>query len=61
MLIIGPSVGIIEKRKKEAYRGDAEQLLQPFHSALTATNRDNFNQENIIERSDPLSGSHVID
>ncbi|XP_037027533.1 uncharacterized protein LOC119068161 [Bradysia coprophila] len=58
---IGPNVGFIEKGKKTAFLGDAESMLQPFHASITALNRDNFNDENIIDRSHPLSGSHVID
>lgn len=58
---IGPSVGIIEKGKKTAQLGDAEALLQPYHAALTALSKENLNDETIIDRSNPLSGSHVID
>lgn len=58
---IGPGVGVIEKGKKVASMGDVEALLQPFHSSLTALSRTNFNDETIIDRSNPLSGSHIID
>jgi hypothetical protein len=58
---IGPNVGIIEKGKKSNYLGDAESLLQPFHASLTALNKEHFDDETIIDRSHPLSGSHVID
>ncbi|KAG4078981.1 hypothetical protein HA402_001636 [Bradysia odoriphaga] len=58
---IGPNVDVIEKGKKTAMLGDAENMLQPFHASITALNRDNFNDVNIIDRSHPLSGSHVID
>lgn len=54
---IGPSVGTIEKEKKAAFQGDAESLLQPYHSVITASNKDKFNDANIIDRSN----NHVID
>lgn len=58
---LGPGVGIIEKGKKSAFLGDAEAILQPFHASVTALSKANFNDETIIDRSHPLSGSHVID
>ncbi|XP_037037590.1 uncharacterized protein LOC119075268 [Bradysia coprophila] len=58
---IGPSVGIIEKGKKTAFLGDAQNMLQPFHASITALNSDKINKENIIDRSNPLSGSQVIE
>ncbi|KAM9994962.1 hypothetical protein ACTFIY_001136 [Dictyostelium cf. discoideum] len=58
---IGPGVGIIEKGKKTAYIGDAQQLLQPFHADITVLNKAHFVRDAILERSHPLSGSHVID
>ncbi|KAM9975195.1 hypothetical protein ACTFIW_008673 [Dictyostelium discoideum] len=58
---IGPGVGIIEKGKKTAYLGDAQQFLQPFHADITVLRKQNFNRDTILDRSHPLSGSHVID
>ncbi|GAM18766.1 hypothetical protein SAMD00019534_019410 [Acytostelium subglobosum LB1] len=57
----GPKVGIIEKGKKKSHVGDAKVLFQPFHAELTAINRANFNDVTVKDRSNPLSGSHVID
>lgn len=57
----GPNVGIIEKGKKTTFLGDAQAFLQPYHSYITALSRDDLNDENILDRSNPLSGSHVID
>ncbi|MBN3895726.1 MAG: hypothetical protein HWQ41_10775 [Nostoc sp. NOS(2021)] len=57
---IGPGVGIIEKGKKTAFLGDAQAYLQPFHGDVTVLNKDNFNWETLLDRSSPLSGSHVI-
>ncbi|KAN0038168.1 hypothetical protein ACTA71_000340 [Dictyostelium dimigraforme] len=58
---IGPGVGILEKGKKAAFLGDAEQILQPYHASITVVNKENFNRETVLDRSHPLSGSHVID
>jgi len=58
---VGPGVGIIEKGKKSALLGDAEQLLQPYHASITVLDKSKFNRDNILDRSHPLSGSHVID
>ncbi len=58
---IGPGVGIIEKGKKTAFLGDAQSILQPFHAEVTVLRRERFNHETLLDRSHPLSGSHVID
>jgi len=57
---IGPAVGIIEKGKKTAFFGDAQAYLQPFHADITVLNKEHFNTNNVLDRSHPLSGSHVI-
>lgn len=54
-------MGIIEKGKKQAYLADAEQFLQPFHASITVLSKQNFDDENVLDRSNPLSGSHTID
>ncbi|KAM9970717.1 hypothetical protein ACTFIR_002581 [Dictyostelium discoideum] len=58
---IGPGVGIIQKGKKSALLGDVQKLLQPYHADITVLNKSNFTRENVIDRSNPLSGSHVIE
>ncbi|KAN0023740.1 hypothetical protein ACTFIV_008127 [Dictyostelium citrinum] len=58
---IGPGVGIIEKGKKTSLLGDAQNFLQPYHADITVLNRERFNRDNVLDRSHPLSGSHVID
>ncbi|KAK5579730.1 hypothetical protein RB653_009416 [Dictyostelium firmibasis] len=58
---IGPGVGIIEKGKKCALLGDAQNILQPFHADITVVNKRKFDRETVLDRSHPLSGSHVID
>ncbi|KAH6658589.1 hypothetical protein BKA67DRAFT_217577 [Truncatella angustata] len=58
---IGPGVGIIEKGKKTAFLGDAQMYLQPFHADITILNKRNFDREHVLDRSHPLSGSHVIE
>jgi len=57
----GPGVGIIEKGKKKSHLGSIEALLSPSHAQLQATNRSHLNEKTIIEKSDPKSGSHIID
>jgi hypothetical protein len=42
---IGPGVGIIEKGKKTAYLGDAQQILQPFHSEVTVLKKNNLDEQ----------------
>ncbi|KAM9993801.1 hypothetical protein ACTFIZ_011779 [Dictyostelium cf. discoideum] len=54
---IGPGVGIIEKGKKTAYFGDAEQYLQPFHAGITVLNKSHFTCDNVLDRSHPLSAA----
>jgi hypothetical protein len=61
LIWIGPGVGIIEKGKKTALQGDAENYLQPFQSMVTVLRRANCTRDRLIERSDPRVGSHVID
>jgi hypothetical protein len=58
---VGSAVGIMEKNKKAAFLSDAQDLLQPFHAAITVLNRDGFNRETILERSHSSSGNNVID
>ncbi len=61
LIWIGPGVGIIEKGKKTAFLGDVQAYLQPFNADVTVLNRDKFNRDTVLDRSSPLSGSHVID
>ncbi|CAF1425077.1 unnamed protein product [Rotaria sordida] len=58
---IGPEVAIAEKGKKSAHLGDVQTFLQPFHAEVTVHNKDNFNHQTVLDKSHPLSGSHVID
>lgn len=36
-------------------------IFQPFHSDITVLNKDKVTNELVLDRSHPLSGSHVID
>jgi hypothetical protein len=36
-------------------------IHKPFHADITVLNKDHFNHDNALDRSHPLSGSHVID
>jgi len=57
---IGSKVGIIEKGKKTAFYGDAQQILLPYHADITVLTAHKFTREELIDKSHPLSGSHVI-
>jgi len=57
----GPKVNIIERGRKQTHFGAVSQVLQPIHANLTATSVQAFTEFNIRLKSDPLSGSHVID
>ncbi|KAF7562069.1 hypothetical protein G7046_g2066 [Stylonectria norvegica] len=56
----GPGVGIIEKGKKFSHTGDAQAFLKPYHAEVTVHNKKKFNEENLIDRSNPASTSHDI-
>ena len=58
---IGPAVEDTEKNTVKAYQGDIQSFLQPFHTAVTITNKDHLNRKTLLDRSHPLSGSHIID
>src|SRR5882757_4720680 len=58
---IGPGVGIIEKGRKTAFLGDAQDYFQPFQGDVTVLNRAHCTSERLVEVSDPRAGSHVID
>jgi len=58
---IGKDVGIIEKGQKSAFLGDIQAYLQPFHADITVLKKDHLDRESLLEKSGPLSGSHVID
>lgn len=57
----GPNVSTVQAGKKKSHVGEVKKILKPFHAELTAVNKDTFTLENVIAKSDPLSGSHVID
>lgn len=58
---IGSNVDIIEKSKKSKYLDDAQSYLQPFHADVTVLNKDKFTFNTLLNKSSPLSSSHVID
>jgi serine/threonine protein kinase len=57
----GPNMSAVQAGKKKSHVGEVKKILKPFHAELTAVNKDTFTLENVIAKSDPLSGSHVID
>jgi len=58
---IGPSVSMVEKGRKRTHLGEVKEMLEPYHADLEAVSKKNFTINVIVNRSDPLSGSHVID
>jgi len=57
----GPNVSVVQAGKKRSHVGEVKKILKPFHAELTAVSKESFTLENVISKSDPLSGSHVID
>jgi len=57
----GPKVAIVQRGKKKAHIGEVMRILSPFHAELTAVNKDHFDEKTVVEKSNALSGSHVID
>lgn len=57
----GPGVKSVEVSKKKSHLGEVKELLKPFHCELFAVGKTNFNLETVLDRSGPLSGSHIID
>jgi hypothetical protein len=58
---IGSNVDIIEKGNKLNFLDDVQLYLQPFHADVTVLNKDKFTYNSLLDKSNPLSGSHVID
>jgi len=56
----GPRVGQIEKGKKKAHVGAVQRSLPPTHATLFATSKRHFTEDEVIAKSDPLSGSHEL-
>jgi len=57
----GPNVSVVQRGRKKTHVGAVQQILKPFHADLLAYSKDAFTEEIIRERSEPLSGSHVIE
>eukprot|EP01121_Diplochlamys_sp_Union-15-3_P005411 TRINITY_DN1573_c0_g1_i7.p1 TRINITY_DN1573_c0_g1~~TRINITY_DN1573_c0_g1_i7.p1 ORF type:complete len:248 (+),score=37.22 TRINITY_DN1573_c0_g1_i7:91-744(+) len=57
----GPKVKIFDRGRKQTHLGEITKRLQPLHASLTATSLERFSEDFIRLKSDPLSGSHVID
>merc|ERR1712137_738956 len=57
----GPNVSIIQRGKLKTHLGAVQKVLRPFHADLLAYNKERLTEEIIRDRSDPLSGSHVIE
>jgi len=61
ILWTGPNVKILEKGKKKSHLGDVKKILQPFHSEIFVSGKTHLNIATVVERSNPLYGSHEID
>jgi len=57
---IGPKVPILQRGKKSLYIEDVKKVLRPFHAALEGNSKEHFTEENVREKSHPLSGSHFL-
>jgi hypothetical protein len=57
----GPKVGLMEKGKKKSHLGALQALLSPAHAQLECVNKQNFTEANVVYKSDPKAGSHIIE
>jgi hypothetical protein len=57
----GPKHPKIKCAKKRTHHADVKKVMQPSHAEIEVINKANFNEETVRERSNPGSGSHVID
>eukprot|EP01091_Cochliopodium_minus_P013325 TRINITY_DN4269_c1_g1_i1.p1 TRINITY_DN4269_c1_g1~~TRINITY_DN4269_c1_g1_i1.p1 ORF type:complete len:252 (-),score=74.80 TRINITY_DN4269_c1_g1_i1:90-845(-) len=56
----GPSVSILQRGKFNEHRNVVKNVLQPSHAELYAFGKKNFTEEEVANKSGPLSGSHEI-
>jgi hypothetical protein len=57
----GPNVKKIEAARKKTNSEQIRKVFQPHAAEVEALNRANFDEATLLDRSSPLSGSHVID
>jgi len=57
----GPEHSKIKSAKKKTHNADVKRVLTHAHAEIEVINLANFNEDNVRDRSNPLSGSHVID
>eukprot|EP01103_Thecamoeba_quadrilineata_P015651 TRINITY_DN5010_c0_g2_i1.p1 TRINITY_DN5010_c0_g2~~TRINITY_DN5010_c0_g2_i1.p1 ORF type:complete len:964 (-),score=189.08 TRINITY_DN5010_c0_g2_i1:50-2533(-) len=57
----GPAVSRLDSARKRSHLGEVRELVKPYHAELLAFSRQHFTLEIVLKRSNPLSGSHVID
>lgn len=58
---LGPGVSKIKKAKKKADQGDVYQVLSPNHAQIDCYNKAKLNAEEVLLKSDPSAGSHIIE
>jgi len=58
---IGPKLRTIERGKKQSHIGTVATFLQPHQVELTAKNLEKFSEETVRQKSEPSSGSHLIE
>ncbi|KAL6075750.1 putative Serine/threonineprotein kinase [Balamuthia mandrillaris] len=56
----GSEMPAVQKGKKKSHVGEVKTILKPFHAELTAVAKDNFNLQNVISKSDPLSAAFAL-
>merc|ERR1712110_56516 len=57
----GPNMSILQRGKKKSDLATVQRVLKPFHADISAVSLTNLTEENVREKSMPLSGSHMID
>lgn len=56
----GPSVSILQRGKFNEHRNTIRSVMKPSHADLIATGKKNFTEQEVQNKSAPLSGSHEI-
>lgn len=56
----GPKIPIMKRGRFNEHLPFVQSKLAPVHAQLTAKSRSGLTDENVIQRSDPLSGSHEL-
>jgi len=58
---MGKDVSLFQRGIKKSHEGEVKLIIKPVHAEIYVNNRKNLTLDNLLEKSHPLSGSHVID